>query len=82
MPLIEAIFVLINAGILLRMFTRVNDSKGLFGIKMLCAVILWIMRLEVMREKLTKLCKSEVKKIHPEGQFSTLGGEGSASTKD
>ena len=81
-PLVELIFTLTNAGILVRMLTRANDSKGLFGVKMLCAVILLIMRLEVLKEKLKKLCKTEVKKIHPEGQFSTLGNDGGASTKD
>ena len=82
MPLIEAIFVLINASIVLGMFIRTNDSKGLFGVKMLCAVILLILRLETLKEKVMRLCRSEVKKIHPEGQFSTLHGEGSISTKD
>ena len=82
MPLIEAIFVLINGSIVIGMLIRTNDSKGLFGVKMLCAVILLLMRLETLKEKFIRLCKSEVKKIHPEGQFSTLHGEGSISAKD
>ena len=72
-PILEAICILINTAILLRMLSRANDSKGLFGVKMLSAVTLFILRLDTLKQKLFKLRKSEVKKIHPEGQFSTLG---------
>ena len=71
-PVLVAICILLNAGILVRMLFRSNDSKGFFGVKMLSAVTLFILRLETLKHKMFKLRITEVKKIHPEGQFTTL----------
>jgi len=40
-------------------------------LKMLCAVTLMIMRLETFKEKLTRLCRKDVKKIYPQGYLSS-----------
>ena len=71
-PVLEAICILLNVGILLRMLAKADDSKGFFGVKMLSAVTLFILRLETLKQKMIKIRSSEVKKIHPEGQFTTL----------
>lgn len=71
-PVLEVICILLNVGILLRMLAKADDSKGFFGVKMLSAVTLFILRLETLKQKMIKIRSSEVKKIHPEGQFTTL----------
>ena len=71
-PILEAVCILLNVGILLRMLTKANDSKGFFGVKMLSAVTLFLLRFETLKHKIAKIRSSEVKKIHPESQFSTL----------
>ena len=81
-PILESVCILLNTAILLRMLTKTsNDGKGLFGVKMLSAVTLFILRLETLKHKMIKIRTTEVKKIHPEGQFTTLQ-DATLATKD
>ena len=80
-PILEALLILMNTGAVVRMLTDSNDSKSLFGAKMLTGVVLLIFRVEVLKEKIIKLGKLDIKKIHPEGHLTSLN-ESAAANKN
>ena len=70
---VEVILTLANIALIVRMVTDWNKSKSLFGVKMLCAVTLLILRLDTLRQNFNKLCKrmdeDDVQRIHPESHL-------------
>lgn len=68
---LEAVMILLNAGLLAKMLTDSKSSKGWFGVKMLMAVALLIIRFDTLKESMIRLCKFDVKKIHPEGHLAS-----------
>lgn len=56
----------------MNMLTSASRSENMLGIKMLCAVILLILRMDTLKDKLMILCKSSIKKIYPVDALALL----------
>lgn len=56
----------------MNMLTSASRSKNMFGIKMLCAVILLCLRMDTLKERLMILCKFSIKKIYPVDALALL----------
>ena len=55
----EAAYIVVNTVLIIYMMISINQSKSLFGVKMLSGVTLLCLKIDTLNQKFSNLCKSD-----------------------